>query len=67
MSDRKRKPILFYSNLCKYSNDIHQSIIKCNALDNFLLVNITNGKFNLSMDGISVSIFLRTPQSPSEV
>jgi uncharacterized protein (DUF1786 family) len=47
MSDRKRKPILFYSNLCKYSNDIHQTIIKCNALDNFLLVNITNGKFKI--------------------
>ena len=44
-SSKNNKPILFYSDYCEYSKSIYQTLTKLNVLNDFLLINITNGKY----------------------
>ncbi len=41
------KHLLFYSNLCTYSNEIYQKILKYNLKENFYLIDISKNKFKI--------------------
>ena len=47
MNNNKKKHLLFYSNLCNYSQEVYNKITKYNIKENFYLINISANKFKI--------------------
>jgi hypothetical protein len=52
------KHLLFYSNYCSFSNEVHDKIKKHNLKDKFLLINISKHKFKIPSNIKSVPTLL---------